>query len=80
MEEKIKLLHPNIYSSLKWEAAQLPTDLTYYSVTVSSPENPEGYKQVNYRFNYNTVTYSVEATTSEANNVMVTPYKAPTSN
>ena len=80
LEEKIKLLHPNIYSSLKWEAAQLPTDLTYYSVTVSSPENPEGYKQVNYRFNYNTVTYSVEATTSEANNVMVTPYKAPASN
>ena len=77
LEEKIKLLHPNVFNTLKWEAAQLPADLTYYSVTVSSPTNPEGYTQVNYRFNYNTVNYSVEATTSEANNVMVNPYKAP---
>ena len=78
LEEKIKLLHPNVFNTLKWEAAQLPADLTYYSVTVSSPTNPEGYAQVNYRFNYNTVNYSVEATTSEANNVMVNPYEAPT--
>ncbi|MBQ4493063.1 MAG: hypothetical protein II972_00440 [Elusimicrobiaceae bacterium] len=75
LEEKIKLLHPNVFNSLKWEASQLPSDLTYYSVNVSSPTNPEGYAQVNYRFNYNTVTYNVEATTSEANNVMVTPYR-----
>ncbi len=75
LDEKIKLIHPNAYSQLKWEATQLPNDLTYYSITVSSPTNPEGYAQVNYRFNYNTVTYSVEATNSEANNLMLTPYQ-----
>ena len=80
LEEKIKLLHPNVYDTLKWEASQLPTDLTYYSVTVTSPANPEGFSQVNYRFNYNTVTYTVEATTSESNNVMVAPLPAASAN
>jgi|GEM_PF-3404885 hypothetical protein len=75
LDEKIKLVHPNIYSQLKWDATQLPNDLTYYRVTVSSPTNSEGYAQVNYLFNYNTVTYTVEATNSEANNLMLTPYQ-----
>lgn len=78
LEEKIKLMHPGDFGKLEWAASQFPTDLTYYSVTVSSPTNPEGYTPVNYRFNYNTVTYSVEATTSEANNLMIKPYQAQT--
>lgn len=76
LEEKIKLLHPAEFSKLEWSASQLPTDLTYYSVKVTSPTNPEGYASVNYRFNYNTVTYTVEATTSEATNIMIKPYNA----
>ena len=76
LEEKIKLLHPAEFNKLEWAASQLPTDLTYYSVKVTSPTNPEGYASVNYRFNYNTVTYTVEATTSEATNLMIKPYEA----
>ena len=74
LAEKIKLLHPDIYEQIEWAALQLPSDPTYYSITVSLPANPEGYA-LTYRFNYNTVTYSVEATTSEANNIMVKPYQ-----
>ena len=74
LAEKIKLLHPDIYEQIEWAALQLPSDPTYYSITVSLPANPEGYA-LTYRFNYNTVTYAVEATTSEANNIMVKPYQ-----
>ncbi len=80
LDEKIKKMHPNVYNQLKWEAKQEANDLTYYSVTVSSPTNPEGYAQVNYRFSYNTVSYGVEATTSEANNLMIIPYQEPVQN
>lgn len=74
LAEKINLLHPDVYEQIEWAALQLPSDPTYYSITVSLPANPEGYA-LTYRFNYNTVTYSVEATTSEANNIMVKPYQ-----
>lgn len=80
LDEKIKKMHPNVYDQLVWEAKQEANDLTYYSVTVSSPVNPEGYAPVNYRFSYNTVDYTVGATTSEANNVMIIPYQEPPQN
>ena len=77
VQEKIKLMYPNEFDKLEWTAQQIPEDLTYYRVRVFSPANTEGYSAVNYLFNYNTVNYSVEATNSEANNFMSTPYKAP---
>lgn len=80
VDEKIKKLHPNVYDQLKWEGEQYKNDPTFYLIKVSSPTNPEGYAQVNYRFNYNTVYYTVEATTSEANNLMVVPYQEPQQN
>lgn len=75
--QKIKLLHPNDFDQLQWEAAQVPNDLTYYAVSISLPPNPEGYSAVNYRFNYNTVTYKVDATNSEANNVIIQKIDIP---
>ncbi len=73
--EKIRLLHPTIYSQLKWEAYQ-QNDLTYYDVTVSSPANQDGFSQVSYKFKYNTVNYNVEAQNNESNNVMINPIQA----
>ena len=75
LEEKIKLLHPTMYNSLKWEAAQ-ESDLTYYDIQVSSPANEEGYSQVSYSFKYNTVTYTVEARNTDSNNVLIAPFKS----
>ena len=76
--EKIKLLHPNDFDQLLWEASSSPTDQSIYAINISLPPNPEGYSPVNYRFSYNTVTQSMDATNSEANNLLVKAYQDDT--
>ena len=77
LEEKIKLLHPDIYNTLKWEASQSPADMACYFVNVSSPNIPNSYAQTLYRFNYNSVSNNVEALTAQTNDMMTKPYQEP---
>lgn len=71
LEEKIKLMHPTDFDKLQWEISQFPDDLALYFIKVSLDN------EAKYSFNYNSVTYNVDATTADTNNLMTIPYQAP---
>lgn len=71
LEEKIKLIHPTDFDKLQWEISQFPDDLAWYFIKVSLDN------EVKYRFNYNSVTYNVDTTTADTNNLMTIPYQVP---
>lgn len=74
LEEKIKLIHPTDFDKLQWEISQFPDDFARYFISVYLPDN----NKVKYLFVYNSVTYTVEATNADTNNLMTLPYQIPT--
>lgn len=69
LKEFIEAKHPTAQNLITWDISTA-VDPDNYSVLVKvPPENPQSFK-ISYRFNYNTVTKSLDPTISDAKNLL----------